>query len=172
MLKHIFFTIWQLKLIRYVLPESFALNSLCILGIWSQCGFKNTQSVSVCVLCFCFRRVKYTADCSGIHLNKLPSLPRDFHVLMGVLMQTCFFFNPASAASLISILNSANTEIKKEKVNSIQTCYYSTISILSSKTCCETLDIHYQDDMFFTLETGSFWPLSPRVGHCLHTLTV
>lgn len=83
-----------------------------------------------------------------------------------------FFFNPASAASLISILNSANTEIKKEKVNSIQTCYYSTISILSSKTCCETLDIHYQDDMFFTLETGSFWPLSPRVGHCLHTLTV
>lgn len=61
---------------------------------------------------------------------------------------------------------------KKKKVNSIQTCYYSTISILSSKTCCETLDIHYQDDMFFTLETGSFWPLSPRGGHCLHTLTV
>lgn len=56
--------------------------------------------------------MKYTADCSGIHLNKLPSLPRDFHVLMGVLMQTCFFYS-ASAASLISILNSANTEIKK-----------------------------------------------------------
>lgn len=54
MLKHVFFTIWQLKLIRYVLPESFALNSLCVLGIWSQCGFKNTQSVSVCVCVFVF----------------------------------------------------------------------------------------------------------------------
>lgn len=64
----------------------------------------------------------------------------------------------ACGGALISILNAAS----QRAGSSLQTYYPSPISIPLSETCCGSLHIHYQGDMFSTLET-SIRPLPPRV---------